>query len=190
MQFLPQTLAISIITVVITAITGYIFAIPRIKKQLEADLLQESEKIRQQFQADLQKEFSSRFNERKWETYEHFSDIIRRLMEGVSNPRLKKDQAKIIQELYGFTGKLWIIGGDNVIKAFNDWRKTGVTEGSDSSQKIQILILLMQIVIEMRKDLGYESSAVSSEDLLRTFINDFDQAMAKINTSSTHTSKK
>lgn len=181
MQLLPEALAVSIITVVLTAIAGYIFAIPRIKRQLEANLRQESEKIKQQFQADLQKEFTSRFNERKWETYEHFADIIRRLMESVSNQRLKKEQSKIIQELYGFTGNLWIIGGDHVIRAFNDWRKAGSNENTDSSEKMQLLILLMQIVIEMRKDLGYESSVVQPEDLLRTFINDFDVAMARHN---------
>jgi hypothetical protein len=181
MQFVPEALAVSIITIVLTAIAGYIFAIPRIKRQLEANLQQESEKIRQQFQADLQKEFSSRFNERKWETYEHFANIIRRLMENVSNKHLKQNQSKIIQELYGFTGNLWIIGGDNVIRAFNDWRRSAPSEDADIGQKMQMLILLMQIVIEMRKDLGYESSAILPEDLLRTFINDFDIVMARLN---------
>jgi hypothetical protein len=38
----------------------------------------------------------------------------------------------------------------------------------------------MQIVIEMRNDLGYESSMITPEDLLRTFINDYDQAMARL----------
>lgn len=181
MQFIPEALAVSVITIVITAIAGYIFAIPRIKRQLEANLHQESEKIKQQFQADLQKEFSSRFNERKWETYEHFADIIRRLMESVGNPRLKQKQPKIVQELYGFTGNLWIIGGDNVIRAFNDWRKSAPNEDANAGQQMEMLILLMQIVIEMRKDLGYESSAILPEDLLRTFINDFDVVMTRLN---------
>jgi predicted Holliday junction resolvase-like endonuclease len=80
-----ENLAVTIVTVVITALVGYLFAIPQIKRQLEADLKKESESIKQQFQVDLQKEYNSRFNERKWETYEHFADIIRRLMESVGN---------------------------------------------------------------------------------------------------------
>lgn len=173
-------LATTIITVVITALIGYLFAIPQIKRQLEADLKRESESIRQQFQADLQKEYSSRFNERKWETYEHFADIIRRLMESIRNKRLQKKQPEIMEELHSFTGKLWIVGGDNVIEAFNDWRKSAPSEDADTSDKMQLLVKLMQIVIEMRKDLGYESSIITPEDLLRTFINDFDKAMAQL----------
>lgn len=79
----------------------------------------------------MQKEYSSRFNERKWETYEHFANIISRLMKNVGNKQLQQKQSKIIEELYDFTGKLWIVGGDNVIEAFNNWRKSAPNENAD-----------------------------------------------------------
>ena len=70
--------------------------------------------------ADQQKEYDSRFNERKWEIYNEFADIVSRLLKHVGNKGTKKDLDTTIRELRDFVGKLWIIGGDNVIEAFND----------------------------------------------------------------------
>jgi len=42
------------------------------------------------------------------------------------------------------------------------------------------LIKLMNIIIMMRKDLGYSSSQLGPEDLLRTFITDLDKHLPQI----------
>lgn len=128
---MSNELATAISTIVISATVSYLLAVRQVRHQLNGDLQKASESIKQQLQADMQKEYSSRFNERKWETYEHFANIISRLMKNVGNKQLQQKQSKIIEELYDFTGKLWIVGGDNVIEAFNNWRKSAPNENAD-----------------------------------------------------------
>lgn len=161
---------------VISAGATYFFGIRQLRYQLEVELRNEYELTRQRLKADLEKEYQSRFNERKWELYVKFANIVRRQIESIKLPKDKqpKELQNVIKELYGFVGELWIIGNDNVVEAFNIWRRTslGDNNSTEHAEKLKPLVDLMQIVIEMRRDLGYESSQIKPEDLLRTFIND------------------
>ena len=144
--------AVSILVSVTSAIITSLLAARRYKLQI---------------QADLQKEYESRFNERKWEIYIGFSDIIRKLMESTKAKNLDKNMPKIISGLYEFTGKLWIVGSDDVVRSYNNWRALSQkAENAGSEEKMKMMVDMMQIVIEMRKDLGYSNSKIGPEDLL------------------------
>ncbi len=79
--------------------------------------------------------------------------------------------AKIGTELYGFAGDLMIVGSDEVIRAFNEFRY-GMQDIEDAEDKSKVLTDMMMVVIKMRKDLGYTSTNIDPKDLLRIFIND------------------
>lgn len=129
---------------------------------------------------ELQKEFDSRFNEQKWATYQQFADILYEVLDKSSSKRLDNDMPKVIQRLRKFLSQLWIVGSDEVVKAVSEWfiysNQQVKEEGNAGAEG---LVKLMNIIIVMRKDLGYSSSELSPVDLLRTFINDLDKHIVK-----------
>lgn len=124
--------------------------------------------------ADLRKEFQSRFNERKWDTYTQFADIVRQVIESGKKDRVQRDLPKVIARLYGFTSSLWLVGSDEVVEAFLEWQRYSRSIEDGKPKGIEPLSKLTDILIEMRKDLGYDSSKLQSIDLLATFITDID----------------
>jgi hypothetical protein len=125
-----------------------------------------------EIKADLQKEYDTRFNERRWETYLHFSKIIRKMMEATKAKKLEEIMPEIVADLYQFSGELLLVGSNDVVKSFNKWRAN--SEPSNKEQQLEMMRSMMGILIEMRKDLGY-SARISPDEFLRIFINDFDK---------------
>lgn len=128
-----------------------------------------------QMRAELQKEFESRFNERKWEVYTGFADIVREVIRSGKSDRLQRDLPKLIDKLLQFTSGLWIVGSDEVVEAFTEWQRYSRSVEGKETNPLEGLAKLTDILIEMRKDLGYKSSKIRSEDLLATFITDVDK---------------
>lgn len=129
--------------------------------------------------AELKKEFLSSFIERKWDTYEDFSNVIKNMMMDTKNGALDQNLDDHIQDLLDFTGDLWIRGSDDVVKAVADWKRMGqrIEENPEIQEEdpLSIIESLIEIIISMRKDLGYDSEKVDKKDLMQTFINDVDQ---------------
>jgi hypothetical protein len=126
--------------------------------------------------ADLRKEYESRFNERKWETYTEFAGMVSRVLEDTKNKKTVETK-RYTAELFRFTGSLWIVGSDKVIEAFIDWKQhtSKVSAGEIEDKNFASLLKLAQIIIEMRRDLGYTSDRATAKDLLATFINDIEK---------------
>ena len=168
---------IALFGVIVTAMLGF----RRVRIQLKEELHNEGEIIRQRLQADLEKEYQSRFNERKWEVYADFAKIIRDMISTLkeSESKQKQEQKKSLRKLHDFVGDLWIVGSDDVVLAYNAWRATSSFDEDrrTEEQNSQVLMDLMQIIIEMRRDLGYSSSKIEPPDLLKTFINDLPEQM-------------
>lgn len=74
-----------------------------------------------QARIDLQKEYESRFNNRKWETYMAFAALIAGVLD--STKKNKLDANKVASEMMNFAGKLWVVGSDNVIDAYIAYQK-------------------------------------------------------------------
>ena len=156
MEVLPALL-VSILGAFATSYFAFRFYAPRVK-------------------ADLQKEFESRFNERKWETYIDFVDIMYEALESVKAGRIDRDMKKIVRKLNAFVTRLLIVGSDEVVEALSEWMRYSRGAGEEElSSTPEGLVKLMAIVIKMRKDLGYESSKVRPKDLLATFVTDIDE---------------
>jgi|GEM_PF-2494031 len=128
-----------------------------------------------QMRAELQKEYESRFNERKWEVYTGFADIVRQVIRSGKSERLRRDLPKLIDQLLQFTSGLWIVGSDEVVEAFTEWQRYSRSVEQKEINSLEPLEKLTTILIEMRKDLGYKSSKISPKDLLATFITDIDK---------------
>ena len=128
--------------------------------------------------AELQKEFESRFNERKWEVYMQFAEIIRKLLENTktNEDKAQKEFRRIIHDLYGFTSNLWLVGSDEVVSAFLEWQKNSraAANSREAIAGLDPLYKLADILIAMRKDLGYSTSHLTAREILATIITDLE----------------
>lgn len=75
-----------------------------------------------------------------------------------------------------------VFGSDEVTRVFNRFRSITIAE--DQADKISLMNDLMNIIIAMRKDLGYTTTSLSPIELLRIFVNDIDQAIVTQNNLS------
>jgi hypothetical protein len=125
-----------------------------------------------QAKADLEKEFKSRLNERKWETYTGFADTVRKLFQSSQGNRLDRDMPKLLGDMYQFIGRLWLVGSDEVVRSFVRWQRFNWESETRADAPVGGLWKLAEVLIEMRRDLGYDASAIEPEDLLGTFVKD------------------
>jgi hypothetical protein len=122
--------------------------------------------------ADLQREYASRFNERKWEAYTGFADMLRQLFESTAKGKSDRVIPKITGRLYEFASELWIAGSDEVFDAFNRWLRECRAPGEREPGSTESLVSLAHVIVEMRKDLGYASTTITPKDLLTPFVTD------------------
>jgi len=123
----------------------------------------------------LQKEFESRFNERKWEIFTQFANILYQVIEGTRSDKTGRQMPKIIKRMNEFISQLWIVGSDEVVDAVAEWLRYSRQPEEEKDNTFESLAKLTSILIEMRKDLGYESSKIGPKELLATFIVDIDE---------------
>jgi hypothetical protein len=62
------------------------------------------------------------------------------------------------------------------VDAVVDWQRFGrKADPQAHDDTIEGLVILVQILIEMRKDLGYTESKLRPQDILATFVTDIDK---------------
>ncbi len=99
-----------------------------------------------QVQADLKKEYASRFNEQKWKAYKDFMVMQSRMVNS-----MKPESAEIKVALL-------LVASDDVIKAYNE---SLLMFGSKDPEKRRMSGA--RLIAEMRKDLGYNSQIDPTE---------------------------
>lgn len=124
-----------------------------------------------QVRADLQKEYASRFNERKWTVYTDFAKVVSEVFKEAKKGAIKNPD-RYMSILHDIAASLWIVGSDRVIGAYIDWQEFthNVAQGRKEDINFQSLRKLAQIVIEMRKDLGYINDRATADDLLSLYV--------------------
>ena len=88
------------------------------------------------------------------------------------------EDPKLIESFVQFTEKLIIWGGSEVIKAWQEFR----THPFDTANPTTVLDgfrKFEEFVFALRKDIGNENNKLAPGDLLRLFINDYDQYLSK-----------
>ena len=128
-----------------------------------------------QAKTDLRHEYQRRFNEKKWETYTGFAATLKSVVVSTKAGRLDRDQHKQIARLLDFVSELWLVGSDDVVAAVLAWRQTAASENPGAES----LLLLGDILIAMRRDLGDTTTKIEARQILATFINDVDTTFPK-----------
>jgi len=71
--------------------------------------------------ADLEKEYSSRFNTKKWEVYTAFTALVPEI---IGAEAINVDEPAELPSVNSLASQIVIAGSDKVIKAFGVWRGT------------------------------------------------------------------
>ena len=107
-------------------------------------------------------QIEKQLSDKKYSVYKLFIDLyfdmFRTVQEGKSI-----DIKKIAPKLIEIKRDLLIYGGDKVVKTFLDWQISTFT--NDQSLKP-----FTEILIEMRKDMGYPRTSITSDLFLKSLI--------------------
>ena len=111
-------------------------------------------------------------SEKKYETYITLIDIFFELMKlgRVNNP---KKLASILDRMYDANKNLMLYGSDEVINTYQKFLETARKNGKAD------LNLFGNIIIAIRKDMGNPKTKITSDDILRQLLRDYDDAKAK-----------
>jgi hypothetical protein len=88
--------------------------------------------------------------------------------------------AGTIRNYVEITENIIVWGSDSVVKAFGDFRVASLSPGEGQSFP-RLLIALEDLMLAVRKDLGYKNKKLNRGDLLRIFINDLEQHRKALN---------
>jgi len=113
-----------------------------------------------QAKADLDKEYQSRFNTKKWEVYTEFTKLLHGFLTNNSADLAGTTQQ---QDEIVLASQLVLIGSDEVVRAFRDWRESSMAYGKSHAVAKE---KLFNLVAKMRNDLGIKYSKLALEDLL------------------------
>jgi hypothetical protein len=112
--------------------------------------------------------------QRKRELYAQF---LRIFFEILQKSRSKNfDVSKYEKAFMELTRDMTVYASDRVLKLFGQFRKLAIEGQKDPKVAVK---WLGEIIMEIRRDLGYSTTQVKPEDILRTFIVDIDTLLEK-----------
>ena len=114
--------------------------------------------------------------EEKRANYEKILEPIIRTFAGSKN---KSELAKAIKQVQSFDYKktsfqLMLFGSDDVVNAYNNFFQYLYKDDSEKDS-YELLSVLGKIILEIRKDLGNDKTALKEYDMLRFMITDIDK---------------
>lgn len=119
--------------------------------------------------AELQKEYESRFNEKKWTVYSKFVEMLATMDEigSMVNSNLFRkidDKAKFRELTHESDQKhmeifnsILLIGSEDVVKKYLSWAKVGYNNPYYDEESV---VLLVELINAMREDLGRKKSDI------------------------------
>ncbi len=114
--------------------------------------------------------------EEKRLNYEKILEPIIRVLAGVKN---KTEMDKALKQIQSFDYKksafqLMLFGSDNVVNAYNDYFQY-LYKNESNLDPYKMLNALGKVILEIRKDLGNDKTALKEYDMLRFMITDIEK---------------
>ena len=112
--------------------------------------------------------------------YEEFLDFMFRVLLAGNTGREPPSEDEMIKFFSDFTGKITLWGGPELVKAWNEVRAMGPSSASDDGAVDTSMILAWErLLFAIREDIGHSTKGLDKGDILRLFINDLDEHLAK-----------
>ncbi len=111
--------------------------------------------------------------EKKIPTYEKIINFIFSLTFADKLEKERPTENEMIKFMAEITQELVIWGSDEMLNAFYKFRMTSIENtGGDSSNPFGVLIMVEDLLLAIRKDLGHKNKNVSRGKILGLFVND------------------
>lgn len=114
--------------------------------------------------------------ENKIPIYEEFLSFMSRLLHGEKVGKKPTDE-EMLAFFIEFNQKMMVWGSDSVLSAWGEWRKTIAPMSGDDADPRNLAKMMHgyeNIIYAIRRDLGHKNNGLAKGDLLRLFINDYD----------------
>jgi len=85
-----------------------------------------------------------------------------------------KTQREFNKTMLDLGTKLFIYASDETVKKFVEWRKYGLTADTVNFDSKQIIILLAELIVLIRKDVGNTDTQCTKDDFLNIMLKDWD----------------
>jgi hypothetical protein len=71
--------------------------------------------------------------------------------------------------------KLFFFASDETVKKFVQFRKYSLSVGTPEYESMQNIIILAELIVLIRKDLGYSNTECTKDDFLHIMLTDWDK---------------
>lgn len=123
---------------------------------------------------EKRREIEKQLSETKYNVYVSLIEVIFSIFENVIK---KKDEAvpeEAIDKMFKIVQDLIIYGSDSVVKKFSQWKQLGSVGGE------MTIILITEVIIEIRKDMGNQNTKMNIDHLWGMLISDYENIREKL----------
>ncbi|CAH0314779.1 hypothetical protein [Peribacillus simplex] len=151
-------------------------------KAFELDLNKQLEEFRNQLTTDLE---LMKINESQLHIHktQEFSKLVEVLLLSLITDKDyvrklgtdKKLQKEHNRKLLDLGTKLFFFASDETVKKFVQFRKYSLSVGTPEYESMQNIIILAELIVLIRKDLGYSNTECTKDDFLHIMLTDWDK---------------
>lgn len=125
---------------------------------------------------EKRREIEKQLSEKKYGVYISIIELFFSMFETIwKNKEQGNVSEETIDKLFKIVEGLVIYGSDNVVKKFAYWKTQAAgSNGSDA------LVLFIDVIIEIRKDMGNQNTKMNMDDLLGMLIIDYESYKKKL----------
>lgn len=87
-----------------------------------------------------------------------------------TNQKIKKEYN---QTMLTLATKLFFFASDDTVKKFVEWRKYHLTTDEAAVNPLRVITLLAELIVEIRKDVGYKETSCTKDDFLHIMLTDW-----------------
>ena len=94
-----------------------------------------------------------------------------------------KEQENFNKKMLDLGVKLFFFASDETVKKYIEWRLFGINSQDEQhiENKTKLVLLYAELIVLIRKDLGYENTKCNSDDFLNIILKDWEDYKKKIN---------
>ncbi|TQR14726.1 hypothetical protein [Psychrobacillus soli] len=149
-------------------------------KAFELDLNKQLEEFRNKLTTDLE---LMKINESQLHIHktQEFAKLVEYLLLNLTDKDYvrklgtdQKTQKEHNKKMLDLGTKLFFFASDVTVKKFVEWRRYGLTVNTPNYESKQIIILLAELIVLIRKDLGYSETQCTKDDFLHIMLKDWD----------------
>lgn len=112
---------------------------------------------------------------KKEKPYSELIEMVYKMQGNIKNTQ-KYSETEMMKDMLNFSKNLTLWGSNRVIKKWLEFRKIGQKSDEDPTQN---LLILEEIIFEIRKDMGQKKRGLKQGDILAFFVNDINEYLQK-----------